>query len=183
MHAPHKTLHSQLMLRCRCPGWHISCCISLKDRAEASIPLDMMWSISNWCELQTWKLGKDLQDVGISRMCSWNYFEWHSSTKHCNSAGRGVARAGKAGPLAQGKADPLLLKGRAQEGRERKLTGARATAAARTRGHSAWGKRHVAKAGKGSFSTEPAPKAANKSNGALAALSNVTKVHTPYMPP
>ena len=110
-------------------------------------------------------------------------FDGHCSTACSNFAGRGEARAGKAGPLAQGKADPLLLKGRVQEGRERKLTGARATAAARTRGHSAWGKRHVAKAGRGSFSTEPAPGAASKSNGVLAALSNATKVHTPYVPP
>ena len=85
-------------------------------------------------------------------------------------AGRAEARAAKAGPL--------LRKDRpAQEtfSGERKLTGARATAAARTRGQSIWGKRHVAKAGKDSFVAPAAPKA---SSGLT--LSAVTKVRAAH---
>ena len=85
-------------------------------------------------------------------------------------AGRAEAQAAKAGPL--------LRKDRPAQGSlsgERKLTGARATAAARTRGQSIWGKRHVAKAGKDSFVAPAAPKA---SSGLT--LSAVTKVRAAH---
>lgn len=52
------------------------------------------------------------------------------------------------------------------------LTGARASAAARSRGHSAWGKRHIPKAARAGFSASPA----SRNPGTLVHLSNVTKV-------
>ncbi|CAL5222992.1 g5436 [Coccomyxa viridis] len=78
---------------------------------------------------------------------------------------RGEGRAGKAAPL-------LRSDKQAKEGSERQLRGARATAAARTRGHSAWGKRHVPKAGRDSFT----PAAMPKSGTTALSLSAVTRM-------
>ena len=83
---------------------------------------------------------------------------------HVPDAARGEGRAGKAAPL-------LRSDKQAKEG-ERQLRGARATAAARTRGHSAWGKRHVPKAGRDSFT----PAAMPKSGTTALSLSAVTRV-------
>ena len=86
-------------------------------------------------------------------------------------AARGEGRAGKAAPL--------LRSGKpGKEGSERQLRGARATAAARTRGHSAWGKRHVPKAGRDCFT----PAAVSKSGGNALSLSAVTKVNMGPVP-
>ena len=72
-----------------------------------------------------------------------------------------------------GKAAPLLRSDKqGKDAGERQLRGARATAAARTRGHSAWGKRHVPKAGRDCFT----PAAMPKSGGTALSLSAVTKV-------
>lgn len=89
----------------------------------------------------------------------------------CAHAARGEARAGKAAPL-------LRSNKQGKEGGEHQLRGARATAAARTRGHSAWGKRHVPKAGRDCFT----PAAMPKSGGTAMSLSAVTKVSTATLP-
>ena len=86
------------------------------------------------------------------------------------------------------KASALLRKDRERsvqrqaagaKGGDCQLTGARASAAARSRGHSAWGKRHIPKAARAGFSAAPTSKSpASKGPGALVHLSNVTKVTT-----
>ena len=90
-------------------------------------------------------------------------------------AGRAEARPNKAGTLLRKdreRSEQRRAAGADSEGRQ--LTGARASAAARSRGHSAWGKRHVPKAARAGFSASPV----SKNPGVLVQLSNVTKVMT-----
>jgi hypothetical protein len=56
---------------------------------------------------------------------------------------------------------------------KRKLSGARVTAAARTRSHEAWGKRHVDKASKDAFRR---PATTSPLNSTTSNLYNCTKV-------
>lgn len=67
---------------------------------------------------------------------------------------------------------------KARAAADRKLSGARATAAARTRAHTAWGKRHVEKAGKDAFQRPTQVSSAGATN---TTLYNATKV-TPSAP-
>ena len=90
-------------------------------------------------------------------------------------AGRAETRPNKAGTLL--RKDKERSEQRRAAGAnvgDRQLTGARASAAARSRGHSAWGKRHIPKAARAGFSASPG----SKNPGVLVQLSNVTKVRT-----
>ena len=90
-------------------------------------------------------------------------------------AGRTETRPNKAGTLL--RKDKERSEQRRPAGAndgDRQLTGARASAAARSRGHSAWGKRHIPKAARAGFSASPV----SKNPGVLVQLSNVTKVTT-----
>ncbi|CAL8468031.1 g7570 [Coccomyxa elongata] len=84
--------------------------------------------------------------------------------------GSAAAAVSSSGAAARG-AKAATVKARAAA--DRKLSGARATAAARTRTHTAWGKRHVEKAGKDAFQRPTQVSSAGATN---TTLYNATKM-------
>ena len=87
-----------------------------------------------------------------------------------DAEGTAVAAVSSSGAAARG-AKAATVKARAAA--DRKLSGARATAAARTRTHTAWGKRHVEKAGKDAFQR---PTQVSSTGATNTTLYNATKV-------
>lgn len=89
-----------------------------------------------------------------------------------NSAAAAAAALSSMGAGARGaKAAAVKSAGRASA--VRKPTGARVTAAARTRSHAAWGKRHVEKPGKDAFQRPTQSSSASATNTTLYAVTKV----------